>query len=96
MSGAPVAASLPPETTAQQDLTTAGQRKVNLVWEYTQAALAITIVLGYMILIVRRIPVPTTLDNLLFVVITFYYARTNHTRIGGVGLTAYQRDFGSR
>lgn len=78
-------------TTMQQDLVTAGQRKVNLIWETTQALIAVISVGGYITLIVKHIDVPTTLDNLLFVIITFYFARTNHTRVGGVGVTDLQQ-----
>jgi hypothetical protein len=42
-------ASLPAKTTAQEDLTTAGQRKINLIWEYTQAVIALLVVVTTMI-----------------------------------------------
>jgi hypothetical protein len=76
---------LPPTTTIQQDRTLEGQRKVNLIWEFTQAGIALTVVVAYVTMVIKGIAVPTTLDNLLFVIITFYFARTNHTAIGGVG-----------
>lgn len=38
--------SLTPTTTEQQDLTVAGQRKVNLIWEFTQASIAILVVVA--------------------------------------------------
>jgi hypothetical protein len=41
--------SLPPTTTVQQDLTHAGQRKVNLIWEYTQELIAIVVVVTTMV-----------------------------------------------
>lgn len=34
----------PPKTTAEQDISTAGQRRVNLIWESMQALLALSIV----------------------------------------------------
>ena len=92
----PQAPSLPPTTTLQQDVTTAGQRRINLIWESTQAAIAVTVVGAYVAMIIKKIDVPITLDNLLFVIITFYFARTNSHRIGGVGVTDFQRNWGSR
>jgi len=39
--------TLPPTTTAQQDLITAGQRTINLLWEITQSRLALIIVITF-------------------------------------------------
>lgn len=84
--------SLPPTTTDQQNLTYLGQRKVNLIWEYTQAFVAISVVLANLavgvIFAVRRIPAgeyPFVLSSSLFLVIGFYFSRTNHSAIGGIG-----------
>jgi len=83
--------SSPPTTTAQQDLTTAGQRKVNLIWEYTQASIAISAVLANMVVGVFQgltgsaAPFPVVLSNTLFLIVGFYFSRTNHAAIGGVG-----------
>lgn len=80
------------EPTAQEDLTTAGQRKINLIWEYTQATIAITTVFGNvatsMFFAFNRIPMveyPIVLSSALFLIIGFYFSRTNHAAIGGVG-----------
>jgi len=89
-------ASLRPTTTLQQDITHAGQRRINLIWEVTQAGIALTVVVAYVALVIRKVPIPTTLDNLLFVIVTFYFARTNHTRIGGTGVSELQKEYGSR
>lgn len=85
-------ASLPPTTTSEQDITTAGQRRINLVWEYTQAFIAITVVLANLItgafFGIQRIPTgeyPFVLSSSLFLIIGFYFSRTNHAAIGGVG-----------
>ena len=32
--------SVPPTTTSEEDLRTAGQRKVNMIWEYSQSVFA--------------------------------------------------------
>jgi hypothetical protein len=84
--------SVQPNTTAQQDLTTAGQRKINLIWEYTQAFIAIVTVLGNVMVgvffAIKRIPsgeYPLVLSSSLFLIIGFYFSRSNHSAIGGIG-----------
>lgn len=83
--------SLPPQTTAQQDITTAGQRKVNLIWEYTQALVAVIVVLANVIAwlaVIFRVEspkIPEGLSNSLFLIVGFYFSRTNHAAIGGIG-----------
>lgn len=83
--------SLPADTTEQQDITTAGQRRVNLIWEYTQSFIAIIVVLANMTAATfnvfqgKDIDVPMILSSSLFLIIGFYFSRTNHQAIGGVG-----------
>jgi hypothetical protein len=85
--------SIAPTTTAQEDLTHAGQRKVNLIWEYTQAAVALLVVASNMVVGVYQglnvgsvqTPFPTILSSSLFLIVGFYFSRTNHSAIGGVG-----------
>jgi hypothetical protein len=85
--------SRPPTTTSEQDLRTAGQRRVNLIWEYSQALIALLIVVAniawvFALLIYGDAVPPTTLaagqllSNAFFLVIGFYFGRTNHARIG--------------
>lgn len=76
--------NLPPTTTAQEDLTTHGQRKVNLIWEYTQAAIAIMVTAVFVYAEVSKIE-STSLKMAFTLVIGFYFSRTNHSAIGGVG-----------
>jgi hypothetical protein len=82
---------LPPTTTTQQDMTTAGQRKINLIWEVTQALIALTVVVSNVIIWVlaslngKNSPIPEGLTNALFLIVGFYFSRTNHAAIGGVG-----------
>lgn len=82
---------LPPTTTDQQDITAQGQRRVNLIWETTQALIALSVVganiavwvaiaMGHVL-----VTVPEGLTNALFLVVGFYFSRTNHTAIGGIG-----------
>lgn len=82
---------LTPTTTAQQDLTFLGQRKINLIWEYSQAAIALIVVVCNMVAALfyvfhqQDLNVPPVLSSSLFLVIGFYFGRTNHSQIGGVG-----------
>lgn len=86
--------SLPANTTAEEDITTAGQRHINVMWESTQRAIAIAVtvaVLGVCLWIVVKGPEPlqipafTVLSSVFFLVVGTYFQRTNHTKIGGVG-----------
>lgn len=84
--------SKPPSTTLQEDLTVAGQRRINFIWELTQAFIAIVVILTNMIVgiifVVKKIPAgeyPIVLSSSLFLVIGFYFSRTNHAAIGGIG-----------
>ncbi len=92
--------SVPATTTFQQDLTTAGQRAINLIWETTQGQIARYVVIGT--LLVDAVVVLASLvsgrdltaaqallvgvvNSLATGVMSFYFSRTNHTQIGGVG-----------
>jgi hypothetical protein len=92
--------SLDPTTTAQQDLTTAGQRQINLIWERTQALLALSVVMftvfidglvTVLCIIMKTDLTASMMMGLSFLnitctgVISFYFSRTNHAAIGGVG-----------
>lgn len=89
--GLQVQPSLPPDTTSEQNLVSAGQRKVNLIWEYTQSVISVAVVLANMIVATydgiaqTAPPFPTVLSSALFLVVGFYFSRTNHSAIGGVG-----------
>jgi len=82
------------EVTAAQ-VRTASQVRVNLIWEYTQAAIA-SITVGanviyiFLLLFVdtpnqHAISAASLLSNGFFLVIGFYFGRTNHQREGGTG-----------
>jgi hypothetical protein len=80
--------SLTPTTTVQEDITTAGQRKVNLIWEYTQAVIAIAVVFSTMVAGIAfhaSGQIPTIFSVAFGTVVGFYFSRTNHQAIGGVG-----------
>lgn len=72
-----------PTTTLEEDTVTAGQRKINLIWEITQAILSIMIAGAMIYCIVKKIDT-RELAPAFFMVITMYLIRTNHTKVGGV------------
>lgn len=82
---------LSPTTTFQEDLTVAGQRRINLIWEYTQAVIAIVVVSTNMIAALynvfnnKNIDVPLIMSSALFLIVGAYFQRTNHQLIGGIG-----------
>lgn len=72
--------------------TQQGQRRVNLIWETTQAFIAVSVVACNLIVAVHaglsgvKMEVPPMLTDALFVVVGFYFGRTNHQAVGGVGV----------
>lgn len=91
--------SVAPTTTVQQDLVSAGQRRVNILWEVTQAAIAIIVTCGTMyvaaVLVLQGSATAATafllLSNAFFMIVTSYFQRTNHTRTGGVAPSEEKR-----
>lgn len=84
---------MPAKTTFQEDLTVAGQRRVNLIWEYTQATIALMVILANVIVGAARglgyggpSEYPIILSSSLFLIVGFYFSRTNHQAIGGIGI----------
>lgn len=77
----------------QQGIITVGQRRINLILEYTQALVAVFVVSANMIVgVCQGIGWPTTTDgipevlsNSLFLVVGFYFSRSSHTAIGNSG-----------
>lgn len=85
----------PPTTTRQEDKTLEGQRRVNIIWEITQAIIAIVITFAVVVVGVHvgfssnsTTPIPTILSNAFFLIVGFYFSRTNHSAIGGTGRKA--------
>lgn len=76
--------SLPPDTTEEQDTVTAGQRRINIIWELTQAMIALEVTAALIFVSVKGIE-GEELKNAFFLIIGFYFSRTNHTNVGGVG-----------
>ena len=92
--------SRPAQTTFQEDLTTAGQRQINLIWESTQGQISKYVILGTMaingVVLTGSMFLMTDLtaaqalalgfvNSLATGVVSFYFSRTNHTQIGGTG-----------
>jgi len=80
-----------PTTTLEEDRHALGQRHINLIWELTQALIALTVTSATLyvsaVLAVRGDGGQAAfllLSNAFFLVIGFYFGRTNHTRAGGV------------
>lgn len=72
------------DTTEEQDRKTAGQRRINFIWESTQAFVTVAITFAEIYAQLQSID-SKMLDAAFFAVITTYLARTNHSKIGGVG-----------
>lgn len=86
-------AALGSATLQQRCLINAGQRRVNLIWECTQAFIAVIVVLANMVAgifnVLHQTPEdpPMILSSSLFLIVGFYFSRTNgtnHSAIGGV------------
>lgn len=78
------AQSIEPTTTAEENRKFAGQRRVNIIWEVTQAVIAISVTAAALTSALRSTS-GELLSNAFFLVIGFYFGRTNHQRTGGVG-----------
>lgn len=84
--------SLSPNTTAQEDITFAGQRKINLIWEVTQSAIAL-LAMSTALVVSSKLALSDRQSEAAYVFLTgmagliigFYFSRTNHSAIGGVG-----------
>lgn len=91
-------AKMPSVTTPEEDRTTAGQRDTSMMWEKNQKWISLVVIgvatfVAGMLAILGKILGADTLQlaaaMYLFgaanLVIGFYFGRTNHTRVGGVG-----------
>lgn len=90
---------LQPTTTAEQDRKTSAQRRVNIIWEITQAMIAMTVTSATLYVAARLATAEHAdtaafllLSNAFFLVIGFYFGRTNHSRTGGVGGESVRED----
>lgn len=82
--------NIAPNTTAAEDLMTVGQRRINLIWESTQAFVAVSVTVATLYVSARLALTGGTdapfilLSNTFFLVIGTYISRSNHNKIGGV------------
>lgn len=107
--------TMPPTTTEQEDMVSAGQRVINLIWENTQSKIALRVIAADLIvcillpIAVLALKIDITVNQLAVVtlciqplslitgiVIGFYFSRTNHSAIGGVGKKPASSDVGTR
>lgn len=90
--------NIAPTTTAAEDLTKAGQREINKIWETTQMKVALSViwaslgVSGFLAVGGKYLGTPDIqLAAIVFLfgvanlVTGFYFGRTNHTRSSGAG-----------
>lgn len=88
--------TLSPTTTEEGDRVTAGQRHISRVWEYSQAfiAIAVTATTVYVLAAIATseqeigVNQASAVGHLVVMatlILTFYFARTNHVAVGGVG-----------
>lgn len=86
---------LPATTTEQEDITTQGQRYINSIWEWTQAIVAITVTAATMASgIISQLydkEFPLSIGIAFGTIIGFYFSRTNHQAIGGIGAKANEQ-----
>lgn len=75
-----------PTTTAEDDRKTKGQRNVNLIWETTQALVAL-LVTSATIWSALNGKESLVLGNAFTLIIALYFVRQNHSKIGGIGGT---------
>jgi hypothetical protein len=87
------APALPPKTTAEADRHTAGQRQINRIWELTQALIALMVSCATLFVAsslalsgIGEMAAFLLLSNAFFLVVGFYFGRTNHQRIGGIDI----------
>lgn len=81
-------------TTAEQNRHSFGQRRINLIWEVTQAIIAIVVTTS-VVMIGAQLALRDNgqngsfqlLSNAFFLVIGFYFSRSNHERINDLART---------
>jgi hypothetical protein len=75
---------MPVDTTTEESRYTASQRRINLIWETTQAIIAVAVVAANVWAAFALPAQNGLLANAFFLVIGFYFGRTNHARAGGM------------
>jgi len=77
-------------TTTEEDRHSLSQRQVNFMWEATQALIAVVVTASFVIAQFKHVE-SKTLDASFFLIVGFYFGRTNHTNVGGVKLPSVSR-----
>ena len=87
-------AVLSPQTTAEQNRVAIRQMRINLIWEVTQSLIALSVTTATIYTAMRLALLSPgesaaflLMSNSFFLVIGFYFGRTNHQKTGGVGHT---------
>lgn len=80
---------------AAEAAITRGQRRINLIWEATQSSISVLVTLAIIYTSIKGTGTET-LTNAFFLIIGFYFSRTNHAAIGGVGLKPVQQPYEGR
>jgi len=89
----PIGPPAPPAPTATQrdkriGLHNQSQRRINLMWETTQASIALSVVGANIAVLFVTLTNGTAKESMManafFLVIGFYFGRTNHTKTGGI------------
>lgn len=80
--------SLGPTTTGEQDRHSLAQRNINLIWEGTQAVIAVVVTVATLYVAAQlalrdsgETAAFLLLSNAFFLIIGFYFSRSNHVRI---------------
>lgn len=88
-----------PKTTTEQDRHSFGQRRINMIWEVTQAIIAVAVTLSVLFVSGSLALRPDQqnaafllMSNAFFLVIGFYFSRSNHNRIDDRAVAANQLD----
>lgn len=75
--------ALPATTTVEEDRHSLGQRRVNIIWEATQASIALIVTLALIYVTIMGIDAQR-LGDAFTLIVALYFVRTNHTKVGGV------------
>lgn len=73
---------LKPTITVEEGLHTAAQRRIDLTWETVQGLVTLLVTAGFVYCQVSGIEAHV-LETAFFTILTFYFVRTNHQRVGG-------------
>lgn len=70
----------PPVAAVARVVAAAREYRTNMVWEFTQAIIAIVVVLATVLAAFLLPKVPDSLTAITYIIVGFYFGRTNHNR----------------